>query len=924
MRAWLRVASALLALWVCATPAAAQTAQVGQVAGEVKDASGAILPGATVTLTSEERGFSRMTTTDAQGRYLFPVVPLGRYSVEVSLAGFERVLLTGNLVESERTTNVPASLKLATQEVAVTVTGETPIVDATNQTVQTRLRSEDYNKIPMPRSYLNLIGQAPGVVGTGNVNSHGGLTSNNQFLMDGVDTTDPTTGTFGTNLAFETIQEVVVQTSGVSAEYGRAIGAVVNVITKSGTNKFEGLFKYIATNDEWNTQNSAVNEVTGASLERAKFDKVNPVYSLAGGGPIMRDKAWFFGTYEYSTNTTAQQLTLQGENFQQSTENKYWTMRLTGQLTPTQNVWFKYSDAPTTGFVIDYTVNQLGGAVVGAAERFALTGQDQGSDQWAAQWSGVFGSSWTGEGMYADYSSLITVAPFAVSPDGGIAHFSQANGQQYNGGQFDGFVSRPRKQAALAATHYRTIGSNSHNFKIGFDWQNTNSSNLFAYPGGQLYIDTSYDFASRAAVPNLRRDYQVGASTSKGNTYALYGRDKFDLGSRVFVEAGLRFEYQNGTSDVNADTVNTKTLSPRVSTSYDVRGNGKTLVVGSYGRFYQGLLQGFSDSFASVPQQTNYDNFVWNGSAYVFSNRVELGASTFAPNLDLKPTYTDEFTVGAEQQIGQTIGVGVRYIHRDWSNLIDDVNRFRADGSIDRVVVNLDEAERRYKGIEFTFNKRFSDNWNGAVNYTYSSTRGNNFVNNFSAQGDFLDATCRTTADTALGNNGVFPCSDVQANLYGSPNFDRPHLFKYSGAYSRPFGPVHATIGIVGQAASKTTFTKSRNVNVLLPGTLTNAGPTLQYLYEPAGRDRVGGLLTTTDLLLEGTFRLYRTAEAGIRFESFNLFNTEEKINVGNTAWCELTTGTTCSTARANFGTATTRAHYQAPRTIRFSGVFRF
>ncbi len=383
-------------------------------------------------------------------------------------------------------------------------------------------------------------------------------------------------------------------------------------------------------------------------------------------------------------------------------------------------MWFKYSDAPTTGFVIDYTVNNNGAR--GAAERYALTAQDQGSDQWAAQWSGVFGSSWTGEAMYADYSSLITVAPFEISPlHDGAAHLSQADSFYYNGGQFDGFVDRPRKQAALAATHYRNIGSNSHNFKIGFDWQNTNSSNLFQYPNGQLYIDTSFDLASRAFVPNIRQDYQGGPSTSKGNTYSLYGRDKFDVGSRVFIEAGLRFEYQTGVSDVNADTVDTKTLSPRISSSYDVRGNGKTLMVGSYGRFYQGLLQGFSDSFASVPQQTNYDNFVWNGSSYVFSNRVELGASEFQPNLDLKPTYTDEFTVGAEQQIGQTIGVGVRYIHRDWGNLIDDVLRFRADNTIDRAVVNVDEAERTYRGIEFTFNKRFSNNWNGAVNYTYSS-----------------------------------------------------------------------------------------------------------------------------------------------------------------------------------------------------------
>ena len=923
MRGWLRVASALFALWVCATPAAAQTAQVGQVAGEVKDVSGAILPGASVTLTSEERGFSRTTTTDVQGRFLFPVVPLGRYSVEISLGGFEKVLLTNNLVESERTTSVSASLKLATQEVAVTVTGETPIVDATNQTVQTRIRAEEYNKIPMARSYLNLVGQAPGVVGTGNVNSHGALTSNNQFLMDGVDSTDPTTGTFGANLAFETMQEVVVQTSGVSAEYGRAIGAVVNVITKSGTNKFEGLFKYIATNDEWNAQNTTSNEATGASLERVKFDQVNPTYSLAGGGPIARDRAWFFATYERAENTTAQQSTFLNENYQQSTQNDYWTMRLTGQLTPTQNIWFKYSDAPTSGFVIDYTTNNNGAR--GAAERFALTGQDQGSDQWAAQWSGVFGSSWTGEAMYADYSSLITVAPFEVSSlDGGAPHLSQADNFYYNGGQFDGFVDRPRKQAAVAATHYRTIGGRSHNLKVGFDWQNTNSSNSFRYPGDTLYIDTSFNYATRASVPNIRRDYQAGPSTSKGNTYSIYGRDKFELTSRLFVEAGLRFEYQTGTSDVNADTVDTKTLSPRVSTSYDVRGNGKTLVVGSYGRFYQGLLQGFSDNFAAVPQQTNYDNFVWNGSAYVFSNRFEVGASTFLPNLTLDPTFTDEFTVGAEQQIGQTIGVGVRYIHRDWGNLIDDVFRFRSDNSVDRAVVNLDSAEHTYRGIEFTFNKRFSQNWNAAVNYTYSQTGGNHFANTFTPLGDYEDATCRTTTDTALGDNGLFPCRDVQNNQGGDPNFDRPHLFKYSGAYSRPIGPVRTTIGIVGQATSKTTFTRSRQVNVLLPGTLTNAGPTLLYLYDPLGSDRVGGLLTTTDLLLEGTFRLFRTAEAGIRFESFNLFNTEEKINVGNTTWCNLETGATCSAARTNFGTATRRADFQAPRTIRFSGVFRF
>jgi hypothetical protein len=130
-------------------------------------------------------------------------------------------------------------------------------------------------------------------------------------------------------------------------------------------------------------------------------------------------------------------------------------------------------------------------------------------------------------------------------------------------------------------------------------------------------------------------------------------------------------------------------------------------------------------------------------------------------------------------------------------------------------------------------------------------------------------------------------------------------------------------VGIVGDFTSKTTFTRSRTVNVLLPGTTTSSGETLTYNYEPVGSNRVDGLLNTTDLLLEGTFRLFRTAEAGVRFETFNLFNNEEKTNIGNTTWCELATGS-CATTRANFGKATARGHFQAPRTFRVSAVFRF
>lgn len=897
----------------------AQTSQVGQIGGQVVDTTGAVMPGVSITLISEQRGFTRDAVTDEQGRYLFPVVPLGTYSIRVSLQGFETTTLTGNSVENEKTTNVPVTMKIATQDVQVTVIGETPIVDMTNVAVQTRVRSEEFQKLPVGRSYQTLIGRAPGVVGTGNVSSHGALSSNNLFMFDGVNTTDPTTGTFGSNLNFEAIQEVAVFTSGVSAEYGRAVGAIVNVITKAGTNRFEGSAKYLMSNDEWNAQNTTKSETTGTSLEREKFDQVNPVYSFTGGGPLLKNRAWFFGTYERAETLSPQRQTTGQipEDFQQKVISPFMTARVTAQITPNHNVWVKYSDSPSTGFVVTYW-----GA--GTGERFALTAQNQTASHVAAQYSGVFGSNFTGELMFADNKETIDVVPFERSPlHNGAPHISQADGKTYNGATFDGFVNRPRRQASGAVTWFGNFGQNSHSIKVGFDWQDMNSSNLFQYPTGTLYIDRSFDQATRSFVPFLRRDYDVGPSTSKGTSWSFYARDKFNIGSRISMEAGLRFETQDGSSDVDAQTVDTFTVSPRFSGAYDLSGDGKSLIVASAGRFYQGILQGFSDNFAAVPQQTNYNQFTWNGSEYVFLNRFEAGAKTFQPNTELKPTYTDEATIGYQRQLGQTIGAGVRYIYRTWGNLIDDVWSFEGATPV-REVVNYDAAERTYQGLEFTLDKRFSNYWHAAGSYTYSRSEGNHFADNFTGLGDFLDANCELSGDTGVGANGVIPCRDVaEANKFGLGGSDRPHSIKLAGAYSRPFGPVNLTLGAVYDVISKGTYTRTRTANVLNPVTGANT-TTRGYNYEAPGSNRVEGMDDQLDTSFEATLRPYRSTELGFKAEAFNVLNNEEKVGVGSTIWCESTATAACNTARTNFGLATARGHFKTPRTFRFSAIFRF
>lgn len=911
----------IVAMLLTAQLAWAQPAQVGTIAGTVTDESGGVLPGVTVTITDTQRGVTRSGVTDTNGRYLFGAVPIGVYAVQAQLQGFETVQRTDNLVETEKTTAVDFALKVGALTDTVQVVGEVPIVDMTNVANNSRIRNDQFEKLPIGRSYQALIGTVPGVVGTGNVNALGALTSNNQFLIDSVDTTDPTTGTFGTNLNFEAIQEVSVSTSGASAEYGRAQGAIVSVITKSGTNRFEGSLKYIVVNDQWNRQNTTKNQVSGVSLERIKFDQVNPVYAPTLGGPIWKNHAWFFGSYERQENTTPRRQTvgLIPEDYQQTTEADYLNVRATVQLNSANNVWVKYYQAPTNGFIIDYW-----GA---AGERTALTRQNQNAKNWAAQWSGVIRNNWTMEAAAATYESRIDVVPFETGRlFSGSPIFSLGDNRYYNGATFDGFVSRPRQQANAASTWFFSRGQSSHNIKLGVDFQTVESGARFDYPNRQLYLVDAFNQATGAIVPFARRDYESGDSTSTGRNLAVFLRDKFQVNSRFFIEAGLRYEAQSGKSDVGAITVDAQTISPRLASSYALTEDGRTVAQASYGRYYVGVVQSFSDGFAAIPQQTNYKNYLWDGSNYVFANEVRLGASSFLPNTDLKPYHMDEYMVGVQRQFGRTLAIGARFISRDWANLIDDIRTFNADRSIKRTVVNYEPAERSYRGIQFTFERRFANNWSATANYTYSRTRGNHFGTTFTSLGDYLDADCRTTVDTTIGTGGVIPCATVQdgANKFGRPGYDRPHNLKFQGAYVKPLGPVNLVLGGVADVISKGRFEKSRAVNVLFPGTTTNAGPTATYLYEPLGTDVFDGLLMTADLSGELTWRIARTYQAGFKAEVFNVTNTETQVGTSNTAWCGTTANATCSAAVTNYGKATARGQFVQPTSVRFSFIVRF
>jgi hypothetical protein len=933
----------IFSLAVAGGVALGQVVIVGELAGQVKDETGAALPGAGVTAVSRERGVSTSTVTDPTGRFRFSEVQPGRYNVTVALAGFSTVTLTDNLVENQKRTDLAVTMKLSSQQAEVTVTGEVPIVDKTNASLENRQRAKEFEKMPVGRTYQALFLNAPGVnlVPGANPNPsvHGALLGNNLWLYDGADVTDPTTGTFGGNLNFEAIQEVTVITSGVGAEYGRATGGIINVITKSGTNQFAGSGKVIMTNDNWNAQNTTASTVCAAagsalncthpSLARTKFDHVNPRYAATLGGPVWKDHVWFFGTYESADNTTGQQSTpVSLENFQQSTKDRFWDGKLTAQLTPSITASVKASSSPTSGFVVNYAFFGFPG------ELQAYTGQDQTSQQYAGYLTGVFGSNLTAEAQYnwngpGANSSTHGIDVHPLSSAAGPVHFDESTGFQFNGPTFDGFVNRPRQGALGAVTYYTNIGENSHNFKAGVDYQHLQSSSLFGFVGNQLFRDLSFDFRTRTFVPDTRRDYAPPqASSSEGNIIALYARDKFELGKHVFIELGLRYEHQKSTDDISRTTVNAGTISPRASISYDIFGTGKSLVVGTYGRFYQFVLQGFSDGFGQFAQQATYDNFVWNGTAYAFQNHVAGAGSSAAIPSSLKPTYTDEGTLGFRQQIGQTMGVSVTGIYRKWGNIIDDIPVFDTAGNQTVTYQNYAPGNHKFYGAEFVFDKRFSARWNANASYAWGKTKTNTISNSASQLGDYLNSNCRTTVDLTIGTGGVIPCSIVDdgPNKLGEPIDSINNSFKVFGAYTRSLGPVNLALGLGGQFATGIHYQQQRSVNVLIPGTTTNSGAAETYFYEARGNETTPSIYEI-DTSLEATFTVFRSLELGLKGEVFNVTNVQRQTNVNNLTWCadaSAPAASTCGIARATFGAGTARGSYQAPRAYRLTTLVRF
>lgn len=795
-----RIAAVLATVLLLGLPVLGQTS-TGTLSGNVVDTNGEALPGVTVSLSGANLLGTRTQTTDAEGSFRFVSLPPGSYEVAYHLEGFSPVEEGEVTVRIATETQRRVTMSAGVAETIV-VTGERVVVDTTKSTVDTAVDWELIDTLATNRTFQSVMELAPGVqVNANNPQVHGAASTDNLYLVDGVDTTDPRTQTWGTAINFDTIQEVQVQTAGVAAEFGRVTGGVVNLVTKSGGNELHGIGRVVVNDVDWTADPKPGTAATTAS------DEVRPSLSL--GGPFVRDRFWFFGAYEGRDREQTFPRESGSDtgvfNTDVSTyEGYYASAKLTLQANPNHSIIAYYNTDP-----IDisnaWARYYLGPSVDSRSEAI----QEQGGYTAALNWTGIFSPTTFAEIKGHSYNGEINVIPQgAVGPEPTFFDFSTG---WWSGTTLEHYESeRTRDGLNAALSQFLETGLGDHQLKFGVDYlQVENTVNDVYYPQGSFVLTSQGAYAVR--FDNYNRQ---GPLVTENPYLAVYAQDSWKM-DRLTVNLGLRAEQITLENNVGEDVLKfdlQDQLAPRLGFAYDLNGNS---VHGSASRFYDivsdyvtaGLNEnrerqriliwlpyyGYGDYCTDQAEgpSGNLDSDCWfevDDYGLFTSNSIDRG---------IDPTYTDEITLGYDHRLTSDMSAGINFIWREQKDALEDFDDgTRGDVTPDDNVnhySNVDGAWKKYQALELVVRKRLADDRVQFItSYTYQ------IKNEGFSSGSQLSGF----ADTSLS----------VVNRYG--DLDTPHLFKLDGSYTLPWGnlPTTTTLGLSGFYYSGPVFSSFRNI----------------------------------------------------------------------------------------------------------------
>ncbi len=714
-------------LLLSATGSVAQT--TGNIEGTVTGMDRAPLPGVTIEATSLRLQGTRVEVTGRDGKYRILTVPPGVYRIRASLEGFERA--EENITLSlDKTATLDLKLKM-TITAAVTVTGEVPLVDVTSTTSGTNYTDRVITKLPVNRNYADIVFLQPGVQADFGetqgrslaISIYGSTSAENHFLVDGVNTTNVIKGFQGKDINTEFIEEVEVKTGGYQAEYGRNMGGVVNVITRSGGNEFHGdVFGY------YNDTGMRADPVNG---DTAQYD--TPVYSGTGaaqtgnsilsrdarsewgldlGGFVVKDRVWFFGAYDRAqvdqnlqtfdpTNTETF-----GHQFPRNLVQSKYSGKITLNLFQgTSIVGTVFSDAQTQDGALK---------VPSTLDPISYLGRQKvGGPDYGARLNQLFGSSGIFTFQYSQHRDRYATTPegadnprvldFTQSPTGSTSVAYGGFGLVY--GTLRNNWSR-REAYAGSFTGY----PGNHEIKVGGDYSNDSTSGADYYTGQQQVSIRPCNVSATSkckpdaplytnrqgkTLPVFYQHTQVAVwiapdfvpvpaspFTTPTKRYNAFLQDQWRIIPSLTVNLGVRWDTENyyGLDPIagpfKAFSL-TNQWAPRIGVTWDFLGDGTSKLYASAGRFYYALptdilvrvftANSFVTTFNYDPVSTVHDPAAPRKNTFAGGD-----ASGLPIDQGLKAPYQDELTVGIEKALDPTFSIGLKGTYRTLGRAIED------------------------------------------------------------------------------------------------------------------------------------------------------------------------------------------------------------------------------------------------------------
>lgn len=727
LRTWLAAVGVAACMGAATAPHAIAQEQRGAIEGVVKDASGAILPGALVEARRASAAVSTAVTDDG-GVYRFPALVPGTYTLNASLNGFATRSVEQVEVLLGQIKKVDVVLSVAGVAETVEVAADSPLIDVRQAERATHITAELIERLPKGRDFATLVTQAPGAnrePRLGGISIDGASAAENRFIIDGAESTDLRMGVSGKDLIVDFVEEVQVKSSGYTAEYGGAMGGVINVVTKSGSNRFRGDAGTYFTSDTLRgaerqtlrlkpTDSTAAEHVT---YRKDAFSQVEPGFTL--GGPILRGSLWFFTSYQpqlldtdrtvtfASTGETNTYARADHQHFSSNNVRFQAGRRTTGRfamnMSPTNRTGLlpsqAGSDNPASNFAIDReTPNYSYSANVDYVANDKLyVGVRGGYYLSDIRDSGVFQGT-----RYQFLSSNVGMAGVPAELQR-VTNFSNvlSNTEVTKD-------ERTRTSFTADATYYARLAG-QHAFKGGVQLDRLTNDVLSGETGNFIRLRWNenlggargafgyYQVRSNGAIPE--RGLITEGAVSVTNL-GLFLQDAWTLNNRLTLNLGVRTENEKvpsfttagGTLPTAMEFHFAQKLAPRLGFAYDIKGDGRWKAYGSWGLFYDifklELPRGSFGGDKWIEYYFSLDTPDWPNldtpncppacPGTQIADPIDFRHPSNAPdnNLidpNLDPMRVQKFDVGVEHELTRRVAVAVRYVHNQIDKAIEDI-----------------------------------------------------------------------------------------------------------------------------------------------------------------------------------------------------------------------------------------------------------